>query len=431
MMDVEILIRADTSLMNENGLSDLEVTYRDECSLKRSALRYSKKNIIKNLLIVSICSLLVQSSKSPNLFKSIDFLYSNLIIELSPGLAMNQNVILAFNVVLVFLNSFIIPQLLVLRFGSKNTILISFLSYFIFIISKLCNLKYFNELVFGNSFFIGSLVYVKEISNIFSRYSYQSDLKINFVFYSIFISLNFTSVFFSKFIYNKFLIITKSWLFVHGLTLILIFMAIFLCVFFMDSFNEKQPKFLVANINQLKNKYQLLIVPLTFYLGLLNLFLSKTLNVSIQISNDFYSILIVFLLIVIIMSIFILIGRLLSPNLNFIFAIFLNYLALILMFMVKDCQIFSNLIFFCKIYPTLLSLALLTLDMSLCIFYAYILSKNTAICFAHYFLWRSIGTLILPFVNFLFVYELFFLIFNLTVGLFLLFLIIYYLNEQI
>ncbi|RNA25729.1 hypothetical protein BpHYR1_023738 [Brachionus plicatilis] len=289
MMDIEILVRADSAI-SSYGIAENDMS-QDQSLREESSWKYSRRKIIRNLIVVSICSTLVQSVRKESSQNEASIEILQFAQKQFPGLKIDQIFTSIINFLLIFLNSIAIPQITISKLSSKYAMLISLVSYFVSTAANLFNsscLTFFALLlnqIFGNLIFVGALVYVKQISTIYSRHSYESDLKIFFLFYLSFFSFNLTSYFWSKLIYCEILTLIKSWVILNLCIMFMLVMAFILSASSMDNYvdlQERQLKYLLVNWTHLKDKQQLLILPITFYLGGFRAFFEKNLKISIE-----------------------------------------------------------------------------------------------------------------------------------------------------
>lgn len=129
MMDIEILVRADSAI-SSYGISEQSL-YQEQSLRQTFSWKYSRRKIIRNLLIVSICTTIVQSVRKCFSQNQSSIQILQLVQTMFPYLKINQTFINLIEFFIVFLNSIAVPQLIISRLSSKYAILISIVSYFI------------------------------------------------------------------------------------------------------------------------------------------------------------------------------------------------------------------------------------------------------------------------------------------------------------
>lgn len=137
MMDIEILVRADTAI-SSYGISEHELN-QDQSLRQTPSWKNSKKKIIRNLIIVSFCSMLVQSLRQDFFKNQVSFQILQLAQQTFKNLSIDQCSIESINFIFIFLNTIIVPQIIISRLSSKNAILISLASYFVIYATNLFN----------------------------------------------------------------------------------------------------------------------------------------------------------------------------------------------------------------------------------------------------------------------------------------------------
>lgn len=136
-MDIEILVRADTAI-SSYGVSQDEL-YQDQSLRQTPSWKNSKRKIIRNLIIVSFCSMLVQSLRNEFFKNQISFQILQLAQKAFKNPIFDESWITLIDFFLIFFNSIVVPQLIISKSSSKNAILISLVSYFFFYVTNLFN----------------------------------------------------------------------------------------------------------------------------------------------------------------------------------------------------------------------------------------------------------------------------------------------------
>lgn len=128
-----------------------------------------------------------------------------------------------------------------------------------------------------------------------------------------------------------------------------------LCAVLMDNYVDLQDRHLnlfMANLIHLKDKQQILIIPITFYLGAMHAFVDKNLAIFLENSIDVQSVFIVCIFTLAGLACFVIFSRFLPLNFLSILAILLNYLTLILMYVFKDYGLIYHLKSYFKIFSS-------------------------------------------------------------------------------
>lgn len=158
-----------------------------------------------------------------------------------------------------------------------------------------------------------------------------------------------------KIIYSEILTLIKSWISLNILLMLVIFFLIVISASLMDNYvdlQELQLNFFLANWAHLKEKQQILIIPITFYLGGMRAFIEKKLSISVESLDSYQPLFIICFFTLIVLGCFLIISRFLPLNFLSIFAILLNYLTLIFISVLKDDNMVNQLKSHVKIYTS-------------------------------------------------------------------------------
>lgn len=189
--------------------------------------------------------------------------------------------------------------------------------------------------------------------------------------------------------------------------MLMIFFMIVISASLMDNYvdlQEFQLNFFRANWTHLKEKQQILIIPITFYLGGMRAFIEKKIAILTENLESVQPLYIICFYTLVGLGCFVIMSRFLPLNLLSIFAILLNYLTLIFISVLKDDNLINNLESQTKIYTSkliqifffifksisflaLLNVELIVLEINLCVLYAYLFMRSSSISFSNYFFW--------------------------------------------